>query len=41
MVLSRPDDARTALAKARTALSDKPDRLAVVEAEAKAQGLVK
>lgn len=41
MVLSRPDDARAALAKARTALSDKPDRLAVVEAEAKAQGLVK
>jgi cytochrome c-type biogenesis protein CcmH len=38
MVLGRPADAKAALAKARTALAGKPDRLAIVEAEAKAQG---
>jgi cytochrome c-type biogenesis protein CcmH len=39
MVLGRPADAKAALARARTALAGKPDRLAIVEAEAKAQGL--
>jgi cytochrome c-type biogenesis protein CcmH len=39
MVLGRSDDARAALARARTALADKPDRLAVVEAEARSAGI--
>lgn len=39
MVLGRTDDARTALADARTALAGEPDKLATVESEAKAAGL--
>ena len=39
MVLGRGDDAKAALAKARTALAGKPDRLAVVEAEARSAGI--
>jgi cytochrome c-type biogenesis protein CcmH len=38
-VLGRGDDARAALARARTALVGKPDRLAVVEAEAHSAGI--
>ncbi len=39
MVLGRAEDAKAALAKARTALAGKSDRLAVVEAEARSAGL--
>jgi cytochrome c-type biogenesis protein CcmH len=39
VVLGRPDDARSALAKARTVLAGDADGLALVEAEAKARGL--
>jgi cytochrome c-type biogenesis protein CcmH len=39
MVLGRGDDAKAALAKARTALAGKPDGLAVVEAEARSAGI--
>ena len=38
-VLGRGDDARAALARARAALAGKPDRLAVVEAEAHSAGI--
>jgi cytochrome c-type biogenesis protein CcmH len=40
MVLGRKDDATAALARARTALAGKADRLAVVEAGARASGLI-
>jgi cytochrome c-type biogenesis protein CcmH len=40
MVLGRKDDALAALAKARTALSADRDKLAIVEAEAKTQGIL-
>jgi cytochrome c-type biogenesis protein CcmH len=39
MVLGRGDDAKAALAKARTALAAKPDRLSIVEAEARSAGI--
>ncbi len=39
MVLGRPDDARAALDKARTALAGDADKLAMVESEAAASGL--
>ena len=39
MVLGRSDDAKAALARARTALADKPDGLAAVEAEARSAGI--
>ena len=40
MVLGRPDDARAALDDARTALAGAADKLALVEGEARATGLI-
>lgn len=40
MVLGRPDDARAALDEARTALAGAADKLALVEQEARATGLI-
>jgi cytochrome c-type biogenesis protein CcmH len=40
MVLGRPDDARAALDEARTALAGAADKLALVENEARATGLI-
>ena len=40
MVLGRPDDARAALDEARTALAGAADKLALVESEARATGLI-
>jgi cytochrome c-type biogenesis protein CcmH len=40
MVLGRPDDARAALDEARTALAGAADKIALVEQEARATGLI-
>jgi hypothetical protein len=40
MVLGRQDDARAALDEARSALAGAADKLALVESEARAAGLI-
>jgi hypothetical protein len=40
MVLGRPDDARAALDAARAALAGAADKIALVEEEARATGLI-
>jgi hypothetical protein len=40
MVLDRKDEARAALAEAQQALAEDPEKLSVVEAEARTLGLI-